>query len=448
MSNLQINDLSDRELDILKLVATGASNKEIAQKLFISSNTVKVHLRNIFSKINATSRTEAAMYAVRIGLVENTSPQLRLKDQNIGDLDRTKQNSDSISDLSGEKVLQNKSKIRQGYIYAGFFVLIIAVIAVGTNIILNSINPRTTPIPPTSTPRVQWFELSGLPTPRQGLAAVSYENYIYAIGGETTTEVSNQVEKYNPQENHWSDLSLKPTAVADVNAAVIGGMIYVPGGRLSSGMPTDITEIYDPETDQWSTGKPLPEALSAYSLAVYEGKMYIFGGWNGKLATDTVYIFDPHDDTWSTASPMLTARAYSGAAVIGGKIYIIGGWDGKQALTECEVFRPDLIDEKREWTTAPSLPYGRYGMGVANLADMVFVIGGTNRVEDPATIVLLSGSNEWSRLDSPIQIGWSDLTSVVVGSRLYAIGGKRQEALVNQMWSYQAIYTITLPIVR
>ncbi len=69
------HELSDRELEILRLVATGASNKEIAQQLVISANTVKVHLRNIFAKIGATSRTEAALYAVRAGLVQSIPAQ-------------------------------------------------------------------------------------------------------------------------------------------------------------------------------------------------------------------------------------------------------------------------------------------------------------------------------------------------------------------------------------
>ena len=65
-----INDLSEREREILVLAAKGASNKQIAQELFISTNTVKVHLRHIFNKIGVASRTEAAMFAVGAGLVD------------------------------------------------------------------------------------------------------------------------------------------------------------------------------------------------------------------------------------------------------------------------------------------------------------------------------------------------------------------------------------------
>jgi DNA-binding NarL/FixJ family response regulator len=62
--------LTDRELDILRLVGQGLSNKQIGKQLFISDRTVQAHLSNIFSKLNVSSRTEAVMHAVRRGWID------------------------------------------------------------------------------------------------------------------------------------------------------------------------------------------------------------------------------------------------------------------------------------------------------------------------------------------------------------------------------------------
>ena len=64
--------LTDRELDVLKLVARGMNNRAIATQLFISENTVKNHLRNILDKLQLHSRMEAVVYAVREKLLEIT----------------------------------------------------------------------------------------------------------------------------------------------------------------------------------------------------------------------------------------------------------------------------------------------------------------------------------------------------------------------------------------
>lgn len=61
--------LSPREIDILRLIAQGYSNQEICQQLSLGDMTVKVHVRHILSKLNLASRTQAAIYAMRIGLV-------------------------------------------------------------------------------------------------------------------------------------------------------------------------------------------------------------------------------------------------------------------------------------------------------------------------------------------------------------------------------------------
>lgn len=67
---LELPRLTDRELDILRLVARGRLNRQIAEELFISENTVRNHIRNILDKLQMHSRMEAAMYAVRQRLID------------------------------------------------------------------------------------------------------------------------------------------------------------------------------------------------------------------------------------------------------------------------------------------------------------------------------------------------------------------------------------------
>jgi DNA-binding NarL/FixJ family response regulator len=62
--------LTDREMEVLKLVAQGLNNRDIAKELYISENTVKNHIRNILEKLHLHSRMEAVVYAVREKLLE------------------------------------------------------------------------------------------------------------------------------------------------------------------------------------------------------------------------------------------------------------------------------------------------------------------------------------------------------------------------------------------
>lgn len=64
------HDLTEREIMVLRLVADGKTNKEIANKLDLSEKTVKNHVRNIFHKLQVYDRTQAAILAIRKGLIE------------------------------------------------------------------------------------------------------------------------------------------------------------------------------------------------------------------------------------------------------------------------------------------------------------------------------------------------------------------------------------------
>jgi DNA-binding CsgD family transcriptional regulator len=60
--------LSDREADVVRLLAMGRTNQQIADELFVSAHTVSYHLRNIFAKIGVSNRTEVAAFAFQTGL--------------------------------------------------------------------------------------------------------------------------------------------------------------------------------------------------------------------------------------------------------------------------------------------------------------------------------------------------------------------------------------------
>lgn len=69
--------LTRREKEVLSLVAEGLGNKQVAQILCISENTVRNHLRNILEKLHLQNRVEAATYAIRAGLVPNIPPKIK-----------------------------------------------------------------------------------------------------------------------------------------------------------------------------------------------------------------------------------------------------------------------------------------------------------------------------------------------------------------------------------
>ncbi len=66
----ETDTLTERESEVLKLIATGLTNKEIAFKLHIGETTVKTHVGNILVKLDVQSRTQAALYAAKVGLVD------------------------------------------------------------------------------------------------------------------------------------------------------------------------------------------------------------------------------------------------------------------------------------------------------------------------------------------------------------------------------------------
>ncbi len=427
-------ELSERELEILRLVATGASNKQIAHQLNISANTVKAHLHSIFAKTGAVSRTEATLYALRAGLAQVEGAPV-----------------DESAAALPERVVARVNWWRRPEVIAlAAIVLAVAAIALINASRWTDVGRPTAAVAavspaPIATIPSRWQTRAPMPTARSGLAVAAYANRIYAIGGESAQGITGAVERYDPADNSWITLAPKPNPVTDAGAVVIGGQIFVPGGCDAHSVPTSRLEVYAPREDRWETRAPLPIALCAYALAAFEGKMYVFGGWDGHAFVASVYEYDPERDAWRARAVLPTARGYAGAAVAGGKIFVIGGTDGKQSQRANEEYQP----ERDEWRARAPLPAGRAGMGIASIAEIIHLVGGEGETKSLPPMQYFHQQDAWQRFENPPGMErWLRLGLVPVETRLYGVGGLVDGAIGEKNLAYQAIYTIVVPGLR
>jgi DNA-binding CsgD family transcriptional regulator len=416
--------LTEREKEILQMVATGVTNRQIAYRLGISVNTVKVHLRNVFTKIGAESRTEATMIAVREGWVSvervRAAPEARPQP------------------VAPEPPLP--------WFKRSALIVALLLAVAGITVTWPHARPRANARPdlPFDQPSEQagivpvgnteslWHEQAPMPTRRAHLALAVAAGRIFAIGGRTPQGVTSAVEVYDPPSDAWTPGSAKPTPVAYISAAAVGTNVYVPGGCDAGGTPRQVVEVYDVLSDSWHQVSPLPEPRCAYALGLLDERLYLFGGWDGEQYVATVYVYDPQADTWTASVPMDTKRGFAATAALEGRLYVVGGYNGERELTTCTVYDPATGATK---ACAP-LTVGRGGLGLAALGGHLYAIGGGGWTSylgfseryDP-------NGNTWSVVETPLVGEWRSPGVAVFETSIYAIGGLSNDYLsLNQVY--------------
>lgn len=443
-------ELSTREQEVLELVVTGASNKEIAQQLVISVNTVKVHVRNIFEKMGVQSRTELTRLAIqekRVSLDEDTPDESAQADAA----------STARTFLLSENPPLMLPRWQQFYLLAAL--ALAAVVAIVP--LIQREAPRIAPELPVlyaqaSTPTPEpveigqsssrWKTHTAMPTSRAGLALAALERRIYAIGGvRENNSATRSVEIFDTLSQKWSEGASKPTAATNISGAIIDGKIYVPGGCTNDGSALDTMETYDPATDTWTTGEPLPAPRCGYGLAAANNSLYLFGGWNGDAFVDTIFSYTPGQKGWEQLSQSLPQPlGFMGAAALNDTIYLAGGFDGSQELNQTYAFNPTTGQLQKK---APLLE-GRGGLALVSGGSHLFAVGGgwnhtsdSSERYDPAT-------DSWTTVETPFNGRWRNLGLTTVDTSLYAVGGwnDTDETFMDSVVSYQFIYQLFLPI--
>jgi len=454
--------LSDTELEILRLVATGATNREIAHARTISEATVKKHLTNINAKLGTANRTEAMRRALDTGLIALGDPSDGGPDGGGGDEDVRRNDGGAAARLA-EELSRTRQRARRTVMLTlgGAALTVLAILGAATWRLTHG-TATPTPPPTAAAPAPQdWVLGRQLPEARTGLAAVAAGADLFVIAGATDGGrlVSTTLQYAGGGGLDWRVRASKPTAVRDVAGVAVQGKIIVPGGCAADGRATGVVEIFDPRTDAWRTAAPLPagRAVCGYGLAMLDGQVYLFGGRTDddpSSATDAILRYDWSTDAW-TVEPdrLLRPRADLAAAAFEGRIHVVGGRSpGGKPENNHWVFRPFEPSADRWDETAAPLPDARAGhaLAVANVSgERLYVVGGGwNTHLDVGTLAYDLERGAWSEF--AVVRGYTPDRgaglAVLARQQLVLVGGQRLSGEpLRQTYLRPLKYEIVLP---
>ncbi len=462
------NPLSEREMDVARLLATGASNSEIARELNISPHTVKVHLRNIFEKLEVNSRTEASIRLVQRGwlIIPGMEPELPpLAPEPAPD-------PEPLADTIAQPT-------RWQRLYLGVVILLLLAASLAPSF-FSSVQPganllgdsRNTEL---SKPSVQesldprWEQRTPMLQARSRMAIARVDEQIFIIGGEGADgQQVATVDAYHLRFNTWTPVAPLPHALSNASAAALGEHIYVAGGSYGSAATagnsaaakstaaatvSDTLWRYSVADDSWADVGTLPSPLAGTAIVAAQNALYLFGGWDGAAMRDEVWRLVPLPDddaplpNWEVLAVRLAVpRAFLGVAVLEEQIYVVGGFDGQKELDLASVYDPVA----GEWRTLPRLSTPRGGLMLASDGQSVFALGG-GWIQPIETLERYNPAFDiWSNFPSPIIGEWRNL--VAIGQedegRISLIGGWGGDYLNLHLEYDSLLRSQMLPLIR
>jgi len=449
--------LSDRELDVLQRLAAGESNKAIADGLSISPYTVKTHLRNIFIKLDVSTRTEAMTVAIQQGVLSvggsDDRPILAGQPPDAAAAEDDEwapvpvdagANGQSAADVvlpmpPGPPVVSHRWR------NLSMALLTLLLLTAALFVYIQWRGEGVLPAASESEPFVEqelgetrWLSSRPLPEPRAGRAAAAVGLEVYAIGGETEAGITGDTRVFNTLDRTWRRAAEKPTPVTDVTAAELFGEIYVPGGLLADGQPTSIVEAYSPSQNAWRRAASLPRPVSGAVVVADGGFLYVLGGRDENGPLETAFVYDPAADSWRPIAPLPEPRADAAGGALLGRLYVVGG-TGDEGITDaCAVYDPT----SDAWNECPTMLQPRAGAGATVLLNKLYLIGGMDAASGEVSYgeVYDPNSRAWTVLNMPPDVAaWTEPGVTHVETRIYALGGRKGDMLSDSTLVYSPL---------
>jgi DNA-binding CsgD family transcriptional regulator/N-acetylneuraminic acid mutarotase len=463
------NPLSEREMEVARLLVTGATNSEIARVLVISPHTVKVHLRNVFDKLQVSSRTEASMLLVKRGWV--VVPGVEVSDgagaPATGVETPAFAEPEPLSNLEAEPRPWQLGIVMASLAVALASLLLPAWIPTpkSTLGLLSDSGQTVLGKPVLNNLPYQWKVQPPLSQPRSRLAAVEVAGQIYAIGGENEEGMAlDRVEIFDLESGQWRQGSSMPDPRANLALTISGDDLIVAGGsRLNLPPDGELTTeallaqemvlhddmaAYDRNADSWSAGGKLPMPLAGTALVTHGDMLYLLGGWNGQEMQDSVWRLPlaqfekstPED--WEVITQMPNAVAWFGAVMVNDLLYVVGGYDGRQEVADFATYNVT----SGEWQQLTSLTYPRGGVSLVYDGVTVLALGGgwASTIQSHERYDALT--NQWTTIASPISGEWRHFGAAANEGSVYILGGW-SGAYLDMHVQFQSTFRALLPVI-
>jgi len=455
------NPLSDREMEVARLLVTGATNGEIARVLVISPHTVKVHLRNVFDKLQVSSRTEASMLLIKrgwvvvpgVGLTGAEAPAVQ-EEMPVAEFPLLAE-PEPLANVEAQPRPWQLGIVLVALAFALVSLLVppwittpksyVALLSDGGQTILGK--PVLNNLP------YRWEVQPSLSQPRSRMAAIVDGNKIYVIGGEGEEGTPlDLMEVFDLVTKQWQKGAPLPSPRANLAVALDGNDLIAAGGsRLDNSADTSML-IYDDmvhyrrDLEFWTPAGKLPMPLAGAALEVHGDKLYLAGGWDGQKMQDSVWalplakVDNATPEDWVVVTHLPEAKAWFGAEMVDDQLYVAGGYDGRRELADFAAYNVT----SNEWRHLAPLTTPRGGVTLVYDGLTVLALGGgwDNTIQNHERYDALT--NHWTTITSPISGEWRHFGAVAYDGSVYFFGGW-SGAYLDSTLQFQSTFRALLP---